>query len=243
MQTAIQICGYLVGLPLELLILAALLRGAYKEFPLVFLYVVVDFLTSVIEIRPSLAYVSRTPHAVREWALIYWVDERIMQVLVFLLVISLIYRAAGGFRPRRTLLALLVCGTLLFAGVSFFLHYDARVVPGRWMTPWTRDLNLCATILDLALWAMLIAPRKKNYRLLMLSGALGIRFTGQAIGQSLRQIGQSLETRSPSLVLAGSILIMLANLVCLYLWWRTFAVSTVPVRGRPQAQGSGPRGT
>ena len=52
------------------------------------------------------------------------------------------------------------------------------------MTPWTRDLNFCSAILDLALWALLIAAREKDHRLLLLSGGLGIQFTGEAIGES-----------------------------------------------------------
>jgi hypothetical protein len=214
--------GYVIGLPLELLIVAALLRGEYRRFPLLFLYVLADFLTSAIEIRPSLNYGSRTPAAVREWAIIYWVDERIMQTLVFLLVISLIYQAAATLGPRRTVVAAVICATLLVVGVTFLVHHDSAMKPGKWMTPWTRDLNFVAAILDLGLWVMLMRPGRKDYRLVAISGALGILFTGQAIGQSLREIGQSLATRSPSLVLTGNIVHMLANLACLFIWWQTF---------------------
>lgn len=231
MQEALQVLGYVIGLPLELLIIAALLRGEYKRFPFLFLYVLADFLTSVIEIRPSLNYGSRTPEAVHEWAVIYWVDERIMQTLVFLLVISLIYQAATTLRPRRTVIVLVICATLLVVGVSFLVHHDSAMKVGKWMTPWTRDLNFVAAILDLGLWVMLMRPGRKDYRLVAISGALGILFTGQAIGQSMRNIGQLLATRSPSLVLAGNVVHMLANLACLYIWWRTF-------RSRVEAPGT-----
>jgi len=88
------------------------------------------------------------------------------------------------------------------------------------MTPWTRDLNLCSAILDMALWALLIASRDKDYCLLLLSGGLGIRFTGEAIGTSLRQL--ALSTRSRPLSLSGGVLMVLANLVFLYVWWQAF---------------------
>jgi hypothetical protein len=227
----LQVCGYAVGLTLELLIIAALLRGGYRQFPLVFLYTVVDFLTTVIEIRPSLAYAAGAPHAAREWVFFYWLNERIMQTLMLLVVISLGYVAAAQIGPRRTVLACIICSSLIFAGVSLLLHYDPRVVVGRWMTPWTRDLNFFAAVLDMVLWMMLIRPEKKDYRLLLLSGALGIQFTGQAIGQSVRTIAQSLPSRSMSVVLIGNVVIMLANLAFLYVWWRAFR--------RPARQGVG----
>jgi len=221
MEVVLQVSGYVVGLPLELLLIAALVRGPYKRFPFLFLYTLVDFLTSIIEIRPSLNYELRSPQAVHEWAFIYWVDERIMQTLMFLLVISLIWTAAAYLRPRRTVLAAVIAGTLAFAAISFAIHYDPRIVVGKWMTPWTRDLNFCAAILDLTLWFLLIRPGKRDYCLLMVSGALGIRFTGQAIGESLRNIAQALHSRSPSILFAGNFLIVAANMICLYIWWRS----------------------
>ena len=50
MRFALQVAGYAVGLPLEVLIIAALLRGGYRRFPFVFIYTVIDFLTTVLEI-------------------------------------------------------------------------------------------------------------------------------------------------------------------------------------------------
>jgi hypothetical protein len=84
---------------------------------------------------------------------------------------------------------------------------------GQWMTPWTRDLNSCAAILDLGLWAMLIRSREKDYRLLMVSGALGIQFAAGAMGQALREMSRST---------VPGLLIMFANFTCTYIWWQAF---------------------
>ena len=89
------------------------------------------------------------------------------------------------------------------------------------MTPWSRDINFVSAVLDLALWAMLIASRQKDRCLLMLAAALWIQFAGEAIGQSLRRL-------SPSVVFTGNVLILLVNLACLYLWWQ--ALRTAPMR-------------
>src|SRR5882757_2235494 len=104
MTQVFQLVSYLVALPLELMVIALLLRGEYKRYPFIFLYVVVDFLTTVIEIPSSIAYFSHTPEVTRWWAFLFWFNERIMQVLVFLVVISLVYKATENLRPRRTLL-------------------------------------------------------------------------------------------------------------------------------------------
>jgi hypothetical protein len=217
MEQALQVCAYLFGLPLELLVIAALLRGDYRRYPFVFLYAVVDFLTTVIEIQPAIARGSGTLQAKKEWALTFWFNERIMQVLVFLLVISLVYTASRHLRPRRVLLTGIICGTALFAAITLWAHYDPNPPMGRYMTKWTRDLNFCAAILLVGLWTMLISARQKDYKLLMITGGLGIQFAGGAIGQALRDT-------TPAIVMAASVFIMIANLARSYIWWQALRV-------------------
>jgi hypothetical protein len=218
MTQVFQLVAYLFGLPLELMVIAVLLRGEYKRYPFIFLYAVVDFLTTVIEIPSSLAYFSRTAAATKFWARLFWFNERIMQVLVFLVVISLVYKATEQLgRPRRTLLTGIICGTVLVAAISFWAHYyDSTLVgPFGYMTPWTRDLNFAAVVLDLGLWVLLIGARQKDRKLLMVTGALGIQFTGAAIAQALRDM-------SPAVVTAAGEFQVITNLMRLYIWWQVF---------------------
>src|ERR1039458_2618832 len=56
MRQVLQVCAYLFGVPLELMVIAALLRGEYRRYPFIFLYAVVDLLTTILEIQPSMAY-------------------------------------------------------------------------------------------------------------------------------------------------------------------------------------------
>jgi hypothetical protein len=115
----------------------------------------------------------------------------------------------------------LTAGAILFAGASFLIHYRPLPVKlGYWMTPWTRDLGLGATVLDLALWMMLIASRKSDRRLLLISGALGMQFTGEAIGEAIRSL--ALPKMMGALSLSGSIVGVVTNLACLYVWWQAF---------------------
>jgi hypothetical protein len=239
LQNAVQVIGYLVGLPLELLIVATLLRGGYRRYPFVFAYVVADLITTVIEIRPSLGYGSRSEVMIHQFMWIYWIDERVMQILMFLVVISLVYLAAQDQRPSGSGVAGIIGGTLIFTGISFLIHYSPRLYIGQWMTPWTRDLNFAGALLDLGLWAKLISQPRKDYRLLMVSGALGIQFTGQAIGQAIRAL-----SHSPTVRFLANILLLSMDLIFLYLWYQAFRTEPAPQpRGEPARAQPAPRET
>jgi hypothetical protein len=222
MQFGITVALALGGLLLDVLVIAAVLRSRASRYAFLLLCVIGDLLTTVVEIRPQFAYENASAAEKIMFANLYWWDERIMQVLTFTLVISLIYLATSKLRPRRILFLGVVCGTAAFVGLTFLIEFSSRIATWKWMTYWTRDLNFGSAILDLGLWAVLIGATKKDYRLLIISGALGLRFTGGAIGQALRSM-------SPDWQLAGADFIGLANLACLYLWWQAFAAP----KGKP----------
>jgi len=215
MALPLQILGYVAAISLQVLILFAMRGDARRRYPFVFLYVLADLITNLIEIQPNLAHDTGTIEQKRRWLWIYWWDERVMQALLFLMVISLIYVATKPGRQRRTLVTWSVLGSLTFAGISLLLHYNSSVTTGKWMTRWTRDMNFCATVLDLILWATLLSARQRDRRILMISGALGLQFTAGAIGQALRDL-------SHAAVDMTSILIVAANLSCLFIWWQAF---------------------
>src|SRR5262249_26123766 len=120
---------------------------------------------------------------------------------------------------RRMVRCLLIAGALAVAAISFLVHYrpDVKSI-GEWVTLWNRDLNFTAAVFDLALWALLIAQRHKDHQLLLLSGGLGIQFTGEAIGASIVQF--ALQNRSKGVSLVGSVVRLSASLVFLYIWWQ-----------------------
>lgn len=219
MRVAVQYVSWLLWFPLELLVIAALLRGAFRRYPAIFAYSVAVFLTSVVETAAYIGSFSGARLAFTR-AQYYWVDEGIRQFLLFVVVISLLYQATSSIRVRAVLRTSLIVGAILIAAISFLVHYDSHVVMGRWMTQWTRDLNFSSAILDLSLWGILLNSRNYDEHLLMLSGALGIQFTGEAIGQTLRN-------QFPSILLAADTTIVVANLACLYIWWQVFRASPV----------------
>jgi hypothetical protein len=231
MRFGIFVTGVVVGVPLELMIIAGLLRGGYRKFPLVFVYSILNFLATVVEVPATVAFYRGVAGAEKTFASYWWNNEAVFQVLNYLVVMSLIYQATAELRTRRVLRVSLFAGAILFAGVTFIVHYDPTLATGLWMTPWTRDLNFCSAVLDLALWALLIGRREKDEQVLLLSGGMGVQFTGEAIGGSLRQLAQ--KDRSLLLARSGSVIMLLSNLVLLFVWWRAFR----PARQRhPQAR-------
>jgi hypothetical protein len=243
MRFALDVCAYLVGIPLEVLILAAMLRGSYRRYPALFVYMAVVFVVSLLE--TSLYIVGyldatwyRDRHVWTQYLKCYWVDEGIMMVLEFVVSFSLICKATERTRSRRMLRASVVCSAVLVYAITFWRHYDPGVATGQWMNAWTSDLNFYYAILDLGLWVMLLGSRAKDSRLLMFSGALGILFTGAAISGSISNL--AVAKRSSPLTFAGGVVNILSNLTFLYVWWQALRSREASDRSLPYGRGSEP---
>jgi hypothetical protein len=72
--------------------------------------------------------------------------------------------------------------------------------------------------LTLLLWSLLISSPRKDHQLLMVTGGLGLQFTGEAIGQSLRQLSH----HHQAILLTGNMLMSVAHLLRLYVWMEAF---------------------
>ena len=198
-----------------------MLRGGFRAFPAVFAYSLAAFFSTVIEMPLAVYYFRTHDRSISaRWVSWYWRDEIGLQLLVFIVVMSLIWQATSEARARRPMRAAMILGSLLVAGISFLVEFNPKIAEGLWLTPWARDLNFASALLDMLLWALLLAKRQKDSRVLMLSGGLGIMFTGEAIGEAIRQ--ESIRSLSQSVALAGGILMVITNLVFLYVWWQTF---------------------
>ena len=101
--------------------------------------------------------------------------------------------------------------------LSYYIHSDAYKF-SLLMTKVTRDLMFGSVGLTLLLWSTLIASKKKDDQLLMITGGLGLQFTLEAIGQSMRQLSQ----HRRALLLAANILVSVAHLMRLYVWREAF---------------------
>jgi hypothetical protein len=200
-----------------------MLRGPYRQFPVLFVYNVAGFLLTVAGMPSYIAFYFFREHEARarmaQWN---WWNDLLLETLVYAVVISLIYVAASHVRSRRVVLVGITSGAIIIAGISFLVHFKPLGKHGMWMAPWSRDLNFLAEILDLGLWALLLSTKGRDSRLLLVTGGLGIQFTGEAIGDSLRSIAA--QRHSAALSFTGSFIGTLADLTALYVFWQAFRV-------------------
>jgi hypothetical protein len=216
----LQYSSWLVGLPLELLIIGALLRGPYRRFPLLLLYSVALFLTTAIEISVNQAYFAGVRFGISR-AAYYWVDEGIREGLLFAVVLSLAYLATEKLQSRNLMRIGLVTGGVLFAAGSFFIHQASSPHHWIWMMLWVRDVAFAAAVVDFVVWTLLIASRGRNAQVLLLTGGVGIQFAGVAIGESLRSL-------FPRFSLPGDVAEIATSLAGMWVWWQTLRSAPVP---------------
>lgn len=215
MQDALQYAAYAVGLWLNLLVISALWRGGYREYPFVFAYTLVLLVSTVLELAVNIA-----PAWLHDdYRYYYWADEIILDVLVFSLVIAFIDKASRHSRQKSIERHWLVLGIALILVVSIAAHRSSHL--NRQMTLVSRDLNICAVILDLVLWSLLLTARRPNRCLMQLSGGLGLQLTGAIMGEQLRHF-------SHNFFLAGSLLEVTTGFLGLYIWWRALRPVAVP---------------
>ena len=150
----------------------------------------------------------------------YAFDEIIMEPLAYAVVISLIYSAASHVRSRRIMMTLTIAGAFVIALVSILIHYNGALPKGFVVALVTRDLSLVSEILDLALWGLLLSTKGRDAKLLLVTGGLGIQFTGEAIGDSLRSMAA--DSHSFALSYVGSFFYTLADISSLYVLWHCF---------------------
>lgn len=214
MKLALQYSFWAVGLWLNLRVISALVRGSYRQYPFVFAYSLTLFLSTVIEIG-----IKAAPQPIRDTY--YWTDEIILDVLVFCMVIAFIGEAAKYSRQKPVGLHWLILAGVLIIAASLALRSGLPL--NLRMTLISRDLNICAVILDLILWSLLVTARRPDRTLLLLSGGLGLQLTGAIMGEQLRQLAHKF-------FFAGTLLEVTTGLLALFIWWRALRPSSLPAR-------------
>jgi hypothetical protein len=205
---------FLVSIALQLYVIALLRRGPYKDYPFALLYSIVLLLTSVAD---ALAHAGVLTLSKSGQRFFYYRNDAARQFLLFVVVVSLIERAMQASPYRRRVRFLLAGLAALSVFISLTVHAGApRFV--LWMTEVTRDLSFGSVALTLLLWSLLISSPKKDRQLLMVTGGLGMQFTGEAIGQSLRQ----LSNHHHVILFLGNLLMSVAHLLRLYVWMEAF---------------------
>jgi hypothetical protein len=208
----------IIGAALQVLILHALIKDcSYRKYPFLFANVLVVLVTTIID---TALYNFKSGTWAGTALLVFWINDAIRQVLLFILVLSLVYGAMATGRKRLAVQRLLIFSSLLLAAVSYFSNSDPRISAR--MSAVIRNMSFSAAILNLGLWAALIRTKQRDSRILMISGGLGLQITGEAMGHSLRNLWQI----SRAYVTAGNSILILAHLFCLLVWWQAFRSSS-----------------
>ena len=176
-----------VGTLLQLLVILSLSRGLARKYPVLAVYSVVSFLITVAE---SAAFLKLFTWKGSFSVMIYWIDEMIIQVLVFTLVVSLTSKALKRGPGHRSVGLSLALVSALVMAIAVLLAYNPRTADiSQWMTDASRNLSFASAIFNMLLWSVLLSQREKDAQLLMVSGGIGIQTTGKAIAHSIRSLG------------------------------------------------------
>ncbi len=206
-MSILPVLSFVSGAALELLILNKLIKGPYRKYPILFADVLVLFFTGIIDATLYFDLGLWVGSARK----VFWIDDSIRQVFLFILVLSLVYHSIPSDRRRVVLQRLLIAGSILFVAASYASYNDSSV----WMTAVIRNMSFGAAILNLGLWAALIQRKNRDPQILLLSGGLGLQMTGEAMGHSLRMISRTFLT-------FGNVVLVVAHLLCLLAWWQAF---------------------
>lgn len=205
------------GLALQFLVLSTLAGGVWRRYPFLLLFTSVLTATTIADIYMYLTVRDRDL-----WLTYYWSAEVMRQTAVFLLVAGFAVsaappesRAAGvGVRVAA------IVGVLYWTGCLALTHDPDR---SQWMTRFVRNLSFGSAVVNLGVWFYLISSGQRRVITLLLAGGLGIQMTGEAIGQSLRQM-------FPRSYQIGNVVGVIAHFTCLLIWWRALSTREQPDR-------------
>lgn len=180
-----------------LLVLVFLLLGPFRRFWVVLLYVSWELLATAAFTVADVVYngtaqtgtAGAAQTAAQQWyARLYWLNDVVVDLLRFLLVIVLIYKATPE-STRRAAVGRLLGGVVAAVVVLPFLLFHPTFAPFPktvWFNSTSELLNFGAAIMNLVLWATLIASRQRDPKILAVSAGLGVVVTGSAISYGLR---------------------------------------------------------
>jgi len=171
-----------VGVLLQILLLYFLLHGFVRKYSILFVYGLAQLVTAIVEVL----VVNQAGRSSALFARVYWTDELLMDLLLFLMVIALTYRALEGNPARGAALKFLsaVVVTVLLLPFLIFRH----PFTARWFNETSQLLTFGGAIMNLALWTALIGNKRRNRQLLTVSAGLGIAVAGAAVSYGVRQL-------------------------------------------------------
>jgi hypothetical protein len=227
-----------VDVALQLFLIFLLLRGPGRRYALLFVYSLAVLLSTSLEFV-ILHLTDPHPALYRR---VYWSDEVITDLLLFLVVISLTNLALED-NPLRAKTSRILAGVIAAVLILPFLLFNPPLFSspthwnsawGRWFNSTSQMLNFGAAIMNLALWSALLVSRKRDPQLLKVSIGVGVVVAGQAIGFGIRRFipDQSTMRELPDLFMS------LTHLLSLFIWCSAFRVRRPAAAAEGQLQPS-----
>jgi hypothetical protein len=158
-----------------------LLFGPVRKYAFVLAYSSLQLTTSLLEVW----VLHRFGATSRQYSKLFWTDEIVLDLLLFLILILLTYRAMEGSPMRGAMGRMLGAVTVLVIALPFVL-FKGAFVKMAWFDHTSQLLNFGAALLNLGLWTALLGSRRRDPKLLTVSAGFGIIATGVAICFGLR---------------------------------------------------------
>lgn len=174
------------SLVLQVLLLSfLLLQSYYRRYPLLFGYRLTYLATSIVEVALVHHFGTKVNAT---YTLVYWTDEVVLDLLQFLLVIALTYRAMEG-NPSRPAFGRFFGIVVIVMVLVPILIFRRPLFSNHWFYQTSQLLNFGAGVMNLALWTALLGSKGRDSQLLLVSAGLGLAVTANAISYGVRILG------------------------------------------------------
>jgi hypothetical protein len=162
------------------------------------------------------------------YARLYWTNDVIVDLLRFILVVVLIYMASQGVkRVSGRILSIIVLAAMVLPFFVFdfktgpvevpYFNFSLKFPRTAWFRSTSELLNFGAAILNLMLWGTLLASRKRDPQVLLVSLGLGVVVAGTAMAYGIRIMLDKQDFR-----FVGYLIMNITQLVGWLLWCRAF---------------------
>ena len=206
--TALQI-GSVIG---QLGLLFALLQGPARKYFILLAYCITRLGLLLAE---TVVY-RRAGGGTPAYRSLYWTDETILDLLLFLIVIVLTYQALEG-NPMRISLGK-VLGVVVLAAMALpFVLFQRPYFTSHWFTHTSQLLNFGGALMNLVLWTALLTVKRRDLQLLTVSAGLGVAVTGAAVSWGVLLLIPHDGPRWVSDALLG-----ITHVAGVFIWWWAF---------------------
>jgi hypothetical protein len=206
-----------ISIVLLVLLVFLLLRGPFRQYPLILAYCVTQLILTGGE-----DYL-RIVNSRKLYTALYWTDEILLNFLLLLMVTTFTYRALGDSPMRAALGKLLVVVSLVVVLLPILIFKGPPFRSTPWLNHTSQLLSFCAAILNLGLWSALVSNRRRDRQLLAVSAGLGVAVTGAAISYGVRGFFSLNWIWVPDVFMSATFVI------CMFIWCWAFRSKRVQI--------------